>query len=726
MADVITRFKLETTQYDSKLRDAAKGLADYAKQATLAGNEFGKFTQKNIEAAKALGNITPSATNAKDKVKELVSAFNDVAKAYNALTKEQQQSDFGKAMAESLTTLKGRIAEAKAEMNSTDGVMDKLAQKFTLNIDAIKLFNIGLDATKAALGVAKDAFFASEANVDEWGRTLEAGKSLYEGFLTALNTGDIGGYLSRIDSIVQAAREAYNELDRLGTMKTIQAPQMSAQQTENERMRMMIQTGRYIAPVDGRRASMQNGQLLTPEQIRRIEQHLQNGMKSVVSMVGNEVKQTGKAIDAIYNRQAQELGLSLKEFRQGTSSMSEFDKRMAGYQKYQEWRAAHTTIDIQSGRETVARGNPFEQYAKWGTFRVDGNRYNDLVRLIQQRDQQSSQAYSIQSQAFRTMNRAEGITVRGIMGGGGGKGGHTGISDEELQAQIEQKIRDQFEKVILKSNAVAESMKAPDIEEPSQAWSAYTQSMAKDFEEPVSPLQKLNAELKELRENLEKAPDTSTYQLGLQAIADKEKEINQFKGVSKMGDDAKDTSKSFQQAASAIGQVGSALNGIQDPSAKIAGIVAQAVATIAQGFANATTTSSAGGIFAWIASLAAGSAAMLSAIATIHSATGYANGGVVKGYAGGGTISGNSYSGDNIGGIVDGSQFVGLNAGELVLTRAQTASLASQLQDNQGGGSFQPYVSGELIFLGANNHTRASGQGEIVTTGMLRNMGLIH
>jgi archaellum component FlaC len=116
MADVITRFKLETTQYDSKLRDASKSLAEYTRQATLAGNEFGKFTQKSTETARALGTITPSANNAKDKVKELVGAFNDVAKAYNALTKEQQQSDFGKAMAESLSQLSQQLREAKQEL----------------------------------------------------------------------------------------------------------------------------------------------------------------------------------------------------------------------------------------------------------------------------------------------------------------------------------------------------------------------------------------------------------------------------------------------------------------------------------------------------------------------------------------------------------------------------------------------------------------------------------
>ena len=124
--DVITRFKLETTAYDSKLRDAAKGLADYTKTATAAGKEFGKFTQSNVEAARALGNITPSANNAKDKVKELVGAFNEASKAYNHLTIEQQQSDFGKAMAESLSKLKVQIAEAKKELyglaDSTKGV----------------------------------------------------------------------------------------------------------------------------------------------------------------------------------------------------------------------------------------------------------------------------------------------------------------------------------------------------------------------------------------------------------------------------------------------------------------------------------------------------------------------------------------------------------------------------------------------------------------------------
>ena len=109
---------------------------------------------------------------------------------------------------------------------------------------------------------------------------------------------------------------------------------------------------------------------------------------------------------------------------------------------------------------------------------------------------------------------------------------------------------------------------------------------------------------------------------------------------------------------------------------------------------------------------------MISTISAIHSATGYAQGGEIKG---------NHYSGDNIGGLVDGSQLIGLNAGEVVLTRAMQGNLASQLQEGSGGGgtSMQPYVSGENIFLGMSNYTRKKGYGDIVTTSTMRRLGLM-
>ena len=460
MADNILRLRVESSEYDAKLKKAAEGIRHLADVAHQGGGELTGLEKAELDYIKSLGTMETKSRTAAGSVRELENTYKELKVIYDQLNEVEKADEGGKALAASLETLKQRAQDARASLDNASkslndngqsaqqsgSILESLAGKFTLNIDALKLFDMGLSVTKAALDVAKDAFFASEANVDEWGRTVAASQSLYEGFLTAINNGDISGYLNNIDSIVNAARLAYDELDKLGTMKTIQAPKMSAQQTENERLRMMIQTGRYIAPIDGRKPSMKDGQLLTPAQIKTLERQLQNGMQSVVKLVGNEVKQTGKAIDAYYNSIAKQNGMSLQEFKKGTSSWDEFSKKMQGYQQYQKWRQENSFTDMYGNRQ-VREGNPYQEFKKWGTFRVDKmgeNSFNDLVRLIQQRDQQAGQAYSMQSQAYRTMNRAEGVTVRQIMGGTGGKGGKGGTSDKNLddEQKVQQKIND--------------------------------------------------------------------------------------------------------------------------------------------------------------------------------------------------------------------------------------------------------------------------------------------
>lgn len=752
-ATSVLKLVVDDKEYSASLKNAKQGMQDLQQSLEKAGKSFADVDKSIVDYAKGLGQMETVSKTARGQIGEMSSAFVELSKVYNQMTEQEKQSPVGKALSESLGQLRQRTIDAKDEManlnrqlepvNSTSretgGIMGTLKDKLTLNVDALKLFNAGLQAAKAALDVAKDAFMASEANVDEWGRIIDSSKSLYEGFLNALNTGDITGYLGRIDQIVQAARAAYNELDRLGTMKTIQAPQMSAQQTENERMRMMIQTGRYIAPVDGRRASMQNGQLLTPEQIRRIEQQLQNGMKNIVSLIGNEVKQTGKAIDAVYNRQAQELGISLKEFRKGTSSMAEFDKRVEGARKYQEWQAQHSFIDQQTGREIAPRtGNPYAQYKGWDVFRVDGQRYNDLVRLIQQRDQQAVQAYNMQSQAYRTMNRAEGITVSKIMNGGSGNGGGSGsktttdtfaegsiAEQEKLVADLTKKwknageaVRDDYKKELESAKAVLDNMVGNGFDTSRVApimdkTGSTPMAELADIEGPTipvkieidaSPLTLLENQLKSLTEaQLEfgrYAPEVwQSYEKSIEEVKQK---IAEFKGSNTLEKDADASKKAFQSAASAIGQVGNALNSIEDPAAKVIGIVAQAIATVANAHAQALNqdNSTKSNIWAFLAAAVASTASMVSMISSIHSATGYAEGGV---------IPGNHFSGD--------MQWARVNAGEVILNHAQVGQLASELE-NSGVQNLRlsTSISGEQIRIVLNNNGNRTGRGEYVTS----------
>lgn len=216
--DVITRFKLETTAYDSQLKNAAKGLSDFAKTATNAGSEFGKFTQKNVEAAKSLGTMATSATNAKDKIKELVGAYNDLAKTYNLLTKEQQQSDFGKAMAESLTKLQQRIRETKQEMQ---GMTDATAK---MGSGGGGLGNL-IGGISGKLGISPQMFTGIGAGIAAFGAL---NKAIGDNIETAKNFEKSMSQLSSLTGMVGSDLEKLKGYAiELGSSTTLSASQVA-------------------------------------------------------------------------------------------------------------------------------------------------------------------------------------------------------------------------------------------------------------------------------------------------------------------------------------------------------------------------------------------------------------------------------------------------------------------------------------------------------------------
>ena len=708
MADAIVRLKVESQEYDSKLERATQKLQHMEKECRKIGGTFEYVDKEQLDLVKSLGQMETKATTARGKVAEMTKSYTELSLQYKRLSDQEKQSPFGKAMAQSLDQLKSRIKDANSEIkevsqelgsgsNGLGGIMDALAGKIGIPTELLTKMGLALGAVGAALKVAQDAFNANESLVDAWGRTVESATSLYEGFVTSLNTGDFGGFLSRMGEISTAARAAYDELDRLGTMKTIQGPEMSRQQAENDRNRAMLQTRRYIAPLDGSAgiAGLKTGDLLSDAQVKQIETDLQNGIKNISALIENEVQQTTNAIDAEYEKQASILGMSVEEFRKGTSSMAEFDKMIELAKKYYEFEAAHTreTMDIYTGQIYTKRDdavNPYAGAEKWDVFRVDGEAYNNLVKLIQQRDQQMSQAYSSQAQAYRTINRVEGITARG--------GGPLVNPEEVLPAgsiaEVKARIAELNKAYEMAGDATTrdririqiEDLKR-ELEMMSTPLTGLGQIVPLSVELLDTSKEKLAADMEELRKRLGLEP----IKLGVEVDG---------KGSGTV-DAAKQTEKAWGAAANAISAIGGALQQIEDPSAKVAGIIMQAVANIALGFAQAAASPATGaaGVFGWIAAATAGVATMASTIASIKSVTkgGFANGGIVPG---------NSFSGDNLH-----TSDYGINSGELILNRAQQNTIASQLQ---GGAAqnmrLEALISGEsLRMVLANNASRRGG-----------------
>ena len=308
--DVITRFKLETTGFDSKIKQAAKDLSAYSKTATQAKEGFNQFTKSNIDAAKALGTIATSTTNAKDRAKELVGAFNDAAKAYNSLTKEQQQSDWAKALAGSLTQLQQRIKETKQEMQELGdsmkggGIFSGLGSKME---GALAVFGGNL-MTKAAGAVAQLGSEMADM-VKQGVEMAKAGEGVRIAF-ERLGRGDILNGLREAthgtvtDLELMKAAVKFNDfklpLDELGTMLAF--AQQKAKDT-GQSVDYMVDS---IVTGLGRKSLMILDNLgLSATEVRERMKETGDMTKAVGAIIRDQMKNAGDYVETAADRAAQ-------------------------------------------------------------------------------------------------------------------------------------------------------------------------------------------------------------------------------------------------------------------------------------------------------------------------------------------------------------------------------------------------------------------------------------
>lgn len=773
--------RLESQDFDNKLKSATANLQHMEREVRRTGATFEYADKEELEFLQSLGQMETKALDAKGKIKELSNSYKELAMLYERMTDAEKASKPGQALAASLNQIKTRLEETKQSFANVSsqigeggsggliGAFDQLAGKIGLPTQLLGTMGLAIGAVTAAIKVSKDAFMASESNIDDWGRTVESAKGVYEGFLTAINTGDISGFLSRIREIISASSDAYDALDRLGTQKAINNAAYQQQNVENERNRAMLRTGRYIAPNDGRAATMAEGAILTDAQKKQIAADLQNGLKNLNQIVRDEIDQTTKSINELYTKQAKELGMSEEEFRKGTASMAEFDKRLEGYAKYlaynDETKKLRLSLQGEAGLkatdEQLARlnqKNPYTEYKAWGVFKDDGDLFAQINQLINQRASLQQQNYGQMAQAYRSINTATGVSARGGVGGGESipaTEGSIKAQEEEVarltdlwknataelrdgyKVQLDEakKVLDQmtkgtanvptepqelnpsmpgrdmtaFEKLQQQVSArLADSIQAVDMSSLTNLMSVAIQHGIDDLNPDFEQLQyKIGEGLDISDETWQELVDTINEKLAEMQLDPIQLDVQtgELKKASKIvKSNAQESADAWQAAAAALSNAGSALEAMEDPAAKVTGIVMQAVANVALGFAQAAASPATGaaGVFGWIAAATAGLATMVATIATIKSVT--------KGYAEGGIIGGNSYSGDNMRGVLPNGDMIGLNSGEVVLNAAQQSTLAGKLNGAAAQTVYvEGMVSGKNLILAIQNEQSQSG-----------------
>lgn len=561
-------------------------------------------------------------------------------------------------------------------------------------------------AAAGAIKVAKDAFKRNEAQLDEWQGFVRASESVYGGFLEALNNGDISGYLSNINSIIDAARNAYDALDELGTFQAFNQVNSARDKANYQEA---LDNYRLNPTDDNKKAlevanqnviqNLKDESLLAQDAYKAaLEAAAEEGglrgedVNTFVKMFQNGAYRDFKKLKERYKEEGGILGVGGKTMFDGEEVTSVNGR---GYWKKQG-TTMHNGQQVNIGIQDMSKAENSAFLVARSLYNINDDTINQLQRL-------GADAYNLEeavNQQNRSYHRLSGqnktITPKTTKSSKTFKSDISGLSDipglafgasksmKELNAELARYKKMKEEATT--SFEYNEAIEGIEQVQKEIAVQPITLQLGVDAEKIVS--------IQEIIDNFFKDhPITPEMKLP----------TGNFQSVSKI---SQDTADAWQAATRAISNAGNAMTNLEDPSAKVAGIVMQAIANIALGFAQASASPATGlaGVFGWIAAVTAGVATMTATIAQIKSATEY--------HAQGGMVGTSPF-------IPKGTDTVPamLTPGEIVLNAAQQRNMANNLQGTSNvvmQSSGESRISGEDIITVINAYGRRTGRGEIL------------
>ena len=585
-------------------------------------------------------------------------------------------------MANSLVKLTLESNQYEKGLRQAQRQWDQFTKGIGLSVSKFTAVSAAVGAVTGALKVAKDAFNSSRAMVDEWGRTMQTAETMYSAFVNTLNTGDFSGFFHNMGNITQAARDAY---DAVSDLQLLNAWNMGAMQH--------ARTG-----LTGSMADFRSGEA-SADDVKAAAEVLKNQLRERKTAELNALAKSVNEEALKWGMDGETLSNALKE------NFQEFTNRM--HSNLKESYSGRSVIPAFGASSTVAglMGGYYRGPQVIKTPGTDNERLSDFARRATPELIEKLRKYEVMSDATeeeikqidKQVSRMLGKAGKSTKTGGGG-GGTTNLKVEQTELQQNQaKVKALTQEYVTLGDITTQ------------------QAIARKeaIQQEIHVLDTRNNKLKLYAEQAQgklQGGDVQATGLGsTQSFSDKsfmnigaglsDEVMQKVKVLQQSG---LSTAEAWKRAGTAIGLFGSAISAIKDPAAQVAATVAQAVASIALAYSQAlaedqpTKTN----IFAFIAASAAAMVSMVTTIAQIHSATGYAHGGLVDG---------SSYSGDNVP--------IMANAGELVLTKAMQANLANQLEGGGMSGLGPSRISGEQICITLNRYLKRSGQGELMTWG---------
>ena len=181
----VLKLTVDDKSYNASIKEARKGLLALEETLNKTGKSFSSADKSVEQYVREIGKMETSSKTAKGRISELSNAFVDLSTVYSRMSKEMQQSDVGKALEQSLQSIKQRAVESKRELerlgkelettapktdvmkaSSSDlsKVLSELGSKYGVNVDMLSgaaskasIYTAAISATVVAVSAAAKA-----------------------------------------------------------------------------------------------------------------------------------------------------------------------------------------------------------------------------------------------------------------------------------------------------------------------------------------------------------------------------------------------------------------------------------------------------------------------------------------------------------------------------------------------------------------------------------------
>jgi|GEM_PF-4927871 len=577
----------------------------------------------------------------------------------------------------------------------------KKAKDSTLSLDAtLKKSAASMGALVASVATVQTAIAgaqkyiqSSQSTTDEWRRTMAAASRSVDHFFESLSQGDFSGFLSGLDKVIDRAKAAYNALDNLGTANIFVEPLQSKYQKQIDQLRYNIKAG--IGDVDTQKREIRD---IEEKQLAlNMELAKENRNAYIASMrsLAGDAGSDQELIDYGYG------GLASQENRKKAA--------IAYRKKHLIKEAGMKTSGMGRNATIVATPEIWDNEKnkdRWRFLNKLGEANDDVLKknfsLLSTAEALEGSVYRRKAENLEVLNRKPSTDSSPAPQMPKDYGPVTGMILPNVPTS-------RFNDTPIKATSSMSELKRRLADAQKELDESVNADQAASANEKIKHIQDLidvqplalrvglnEEDMLRIQQTMEKASESLASTIKPIEITVGSDKI--FKSLATVDEQTKDISASIAATTGAFGNLGAAMQKLEDPSAQVAGLVMQALANVAATFAKSlagTTTP-----WEWIAAAIAGTATMASTIVAIKSATSGS-------YADGGIIPGNSRLGDAIP--------IMANAGEIILNAAQQQNLVSQLEprDDGSGRMVRSVISGEQIITVVNAVGRRKHKGEI-------------